>query len=101
MSNYEFDLRQLELMLQQVNSFENGQINLFFLHTTLEYLMSVMEDLDGGFRLSVVDKLEIFQTLRVDIANGLEEAHGQLLIEGRELRSLVLAAIDEMKLKAV
>ena len=66
-SNY--DKRQLDLMMQQLNSFENGEIDLFSLQSSLEFLFQAMEYVNDFWENSFLEEISTLASINADSPN--------------------------------
>lgn len=66
-SNY--DKRQLDLMMQQLDSFENGEIDLFSLQSSLEFLFQAMEYVNDSWEESFLEEISTLASINAGLPN--------------------------------
>ena len=92
-SNY--DKRQLDLMMQQLNSFENGEINLFSLQSSLEFLLQAMEHVNDTWENSFLDEISTLASINAGFPNDKQINVKIIITETVEnLKKLVKQAIS-------
>ena len=94
--NSEYDVRQLKLMLDSINSFEKKIIGLDSLIGTLEFLMSVLEVVEEDWEDNFLDEITALERINsINIIN--ERGEAEYEIDPTKDKKSILTANSNLK----
>ncbi len=85
----EYDQRQLRLMYESLRSFENKQIELSSLVSSLEFLLNILESVDESWEegfLSEITALEVANALEI-----IKKSEGEVFLIENEKREILIS----------
>lgn len=83
----EYDIRQLNLMLHQLNAFENKKIDISFLVVRLEGLLHTMEHVTDEWEEKFLNEFSILESMNAEMPN----------LKKEEIEKLIQNSIHNLK----
>lgn len=83
----EYDLRQLNLMMQQITKFENKKLDLFSLQSSLEFLLNTMESVNPSWEYEFLEEITVFESINAGVPVDVQI----------DIRSIINQAVKNLK----